>query len=54
MTVKYPRLLNLRLTNEDMTKIERLSKILDTPRSTLVRRAWREWLINHSTEKTAS
>ena len=54
MTVKYPRLLNLRLTNEDMTKIERLSKILHTPRSTLVRRAWREWLISQSTEKTAS
>lgn len=54
MTVKYPRLLNLRLTNEDMAKIERLSKKFDTPRSTLVRRAWREWLISQSTEKTAS
>jgi len=54
MAVKYPIIVNLRLTKEDMRQLEAASQKLDTPRSTLVRRAWREWVINQSTEKTAS
>lgn len=51
MAVKYPKLLNLRLTNEDMRQLEAVSKKLDTPRSTLIRRAWREWLVDQSIEE---
>jgi hypothetical protein len=51
MAVKYPNLLNLRLTNEDMRQLEEISEKLDTPRSTLIRRAWREWLVSQSMEK---
>ena len=54
MAVKYPVIVNLRLTGEDMRQLEAASQKLDTPRSTLVRRAWREWLVNQLTEKTAS
>lgn len=44
MALKYPAILNLRLTNEDMRQLDEVSKKLDMPRSTLIRRAWREWL----------
>lgn len=54
MTVKYPRLLNLRLTNDDIAELDRHSQQLDLPRSTLIRHIWREWLVNQSTQKTAS
>lgn len=52
MAVKYPNLLNLRLTDEDLKQLEEASEKFDIPRSTLIRRVWREWL--KSTEKTAS
>lgn len=54
MSVRYPNLLNLRLTDEDVRRLEEISIKLDVPRSTLVRRVWREWLINQSMGKTAS
>lgn len=54
MAVKYPNFLNLRLTDDDVSQLEKISQKLDIPRSTLVRRVWREWLISQSTEKTAS
>lgn len=54
MAVKYPNFLNVRLSDEDLAQLERASQKLHTPPSTLVRRAWREWLISQSTEKTAS
>jgi hypothetical protein len=52
MAVKYPNIFNLRLTDEDVRQLEEVSKKFDMPRSTLVRRVWREWL--QSTEKPPS
>jgi len=51
MAVEYPNVFNLRLTNEDMRHLEEISKKLDTPRSTLIRQVWREWLVDQSIEK---
>jgi hypothetical protein len=53
MAAKYPNLLNLRLTDEDLKQLEEMSQQLDIPRSTLVRRVWREWLKLQLMEKTA-
>ncbi len=54
MAVKYPNLLNLRLSDEDVMQIEKMSQKFHTPPSTLVRRAWREWSATQLMEKTAS
>lgn len=58
MAIKYPKPFNIRLTDEDMQQLEEVSKKLDTPRSILIRRAWREWFANQqstpSTHQKAS
>lgn len=51
MAVKYPNLLNLRLTDVDLAQLEEISQRLDMPRSTLVRRIWREWLKDQLPQK---
>jgi len=51
MAAKYPVIVNLRLTNEDMARLKAASQKLDIPCSILIRNAWREWAINQSTEK---
>lgn len=42
--MKYPTTIQIRLANEDKTKLDQMSESLDLPRSALLRRAWREWL----------
>lgn len=51
MAVKYPGILNLRLSHEDLRQLSEASEKFDTPRSALIRRAWREWFAKHTTEK---
>lgn len=53
LMVKYPAIVNVRFADDDMTHLTALSRQLDTPCSTLVRRAWREW-VKSLLEKTAS
>lgn len=48
MTAHYPNVFNLRLSNEDLRHLEEISKKLDTPRSTLIRQVWREWLASQA------
>lgn len=46
--MKYPTTIQIRLANEDKTKLDQMSESLDLPKSTLLRRAWREWLLASS------
>lgn len=54
MSIRYPNLLNLRLTDEDLIQLDQMSKKLDTPRSTLVRRGWREWMLTNGGDSIAT
>lgn len=56
MAVEYSNIVPIRMTTEDVQRSEAIAKRLRTPRSTLIRRVWCEWLDAQaqSTEKTAS
>lgn len=55
MTVKYPKIFNLRLTDEDIQQLDKASAKAEIPPSTLARKVLRQWLRSaQSTEKTAS
>jgi predicted transcriptional regulator len=50
---KYSNIVPIRLTDEDVEEVNQMASKLNTPRSTLIRRVWREWLKLQLTEKTA-
>ncbi len=44
-SIKYSENLNFRLTPEESNKLKELAEELGVPLATLVRRAYREWLL---------
>ncbi len=56
MTVqKHSKIIPIRLTDKDVEEADEIASRLNTPRSTLIRQVWREWLKLQllSIEKTA-
>jgi len=51
---EYSNIIPIRFTDEDLTQANEIANKLKTPRSTLIRQAWREWLKLQSIEKTAN
>lgn len=52
MKPEYPNVFNIRLTDEDMKLLNEMAEKFETPRSTLVRQVWREWLATQSLNPT--
>ncbi len=55
MTVqKHSKIVPIRLTDKDVEEADEIASRLNTPRSTLIRQVWREWLkLQISIQKTA-
>ena len=47
MATKYPKVVPVRLTPDDLERSKQVVKLLDRPRSYLMRKAWREFLDAH-------
>lgn len=43
MAMKYHQTIQIRLNDEDIKLLEKISQDFDIPRAALMRRAWREW-----------
>ncbi len=41
--MKYQQSIQIRLNDNDVKLLEKISQEFDTPRAVLMRRAWREW-----------
>lgn len=54
MVRKYPHLLNIRLSNEDLEQISALAEKLEMAPTTLVRKAWRLWYKENGDRVTAA
>lgn len=43
MRLKYHQTIQIRLNDEDVQLLDKISQDFDIPRAALMRRAWREW-----------
>lgn len=50
--MKYHQTIQIRLNDEDLKLLEKISQDFDIPRAALMRRAWREWAKRIETQES--